>query len=368
MRLPVKKRIEYIDAMRGFTMILVVFSHVELFGFKLPPAESPLNTLFITFRMPLFFFISGYIAYKAGKIWTLKVWGDNMRKKILIQIVPTFVIGLVYTIITQNSLHEFLFSCEKLGYWFTLSLLSMFALYYTINLLFQRYGEKVLTKTLIGTAVSLYVLSIALPQIHIPFVRIISDVFILPKTFHYFQFFILGAVCAQHKTHFFERLDSKFTIAISLILYILLFWLIANILCTNGLFYSFSDLLNDLAYFFLVPAASYCGIIIIFQFFRKYHQSVSSSTRIGNSLQYIGRRTLDIYLLHYFFLPSMPILGTFFSITNNPLLELCCGVLISLLVVSICLVVSNILRTSDFLAQHLFGAKILPKSGDEQPE
>ena len=30
-----KKRIEYIDALRGLTMILVVFSHVELSGFEI---------------------------------------------------------------------------------------------------------------------------------------------------------------------------------------------------------------------------------------------------------------------------------------------------------------------------------------------
>lgn len=28
-----KKRLAYIDAMRGFTMILVVFSHIQYFGY-----------------------------------------------------------------------------------------------------------------------------------------------------------------------------------------------------------------------------------------------------------------------------------------------------------------------------------------------
>ena len=41
-----KKRIEYIDALRGLTMILVVFSHVEMtsFGFETP---TFINSLFI---------------------------------------------------------------------------------------------------------------------------------------------------------------------------------------------------------------------------------------------------------------------------------------------------------------------------------
>lgn len=47
-----QNRIEYIDAMRGFTMILVVFSHVCTLTFV---TESVTNNIFILFRMPLFF-------------------------------------------------------------------------------------------------------------------------------------------------------------------------------------------------------------------------------------------------------------------------------------------------------------------------
>jgi peptidoglycan/LPS O-acetylase OafA/YrhL len=53
------KRIEYIDAMRGFTMILVVFSHIEGMLFK--DYYSFVNQVFMSFRMPLFFFISGLV-------------------------------------------------------------------------------------------------------------------------------------------------------------------------------------------------------------------------------------------------------------------------------------------------------------------
>lgn len=55
----------------------------------------------------------------------------------------------------------------------------------------------------------------------------------------------------------------------------------------------------------------YLGIIILFNTVRYYGTYLSKFTRIGNSLQYIGRRTLDIYLLHYFFLPTLPMVGFF---------------------------------------------------------
>lgn len=131
-----KKRIEYLDALRGFTMLLVVFSHVELFGFKLPPTESTLNTLFIQFRMPLFFFVSGFLAYNAGKIWDGRAWFAAIRKKLLVQIVPTLVFGLSFTyLVTPHNISTFLADSSKLGYWFTISLLGMFITYYTVNYL-----------------------------------------------------------------------------------------------------------------------------------------------------------------------------------------------------------------------------------------
>ena len=64
------KRIQYIDALRGFTMILVVFAHVLLWTFNLGNHETVIGSLFITFRMPMFFFISGYISYKSTQLWT----------------------------------------------------------------------------------------------------------------------------------------------------------------------------------------------------------------------------------------------------------------------------------------------------------
>ena len=64
-----KVRIHYIDALRGFTMLLVVFAHVLTFGFGMQ--KSFLSELFITFRMPMFFFISGFIGYKAIDRWML---------------------------------------------------------------------------------------------------------------------------------------------------------------------------------------------------------------------------------------------------------------------------------------------------------
>ena len=119
------KRIEYIDALRGFTMILVVFSHVEWFSFDL--RSSFINDLFISFRMPLFFFISGLIGYKANVVWDKAMWWKMSKKKMLVQILPTIVFGLTFACLyKRNSIQDFICNESKIGYWFTIVLFEMF--------------------------------------------------------------------------------------------------------------------------------------------------------------------------------------------------------------------------------------------------
>ena len=67
-----KNRIEYIDAMRGFTMILVVYAHVVFFSFGIDSSYPSFNQFFMLMRMPLFFFISGFIFYRETT-WTSKI-------------------------------------------------------------------------------------------------------------------------------------------------------------------------------------------------------------------------------------------------------------------------------------------------------
>ena len=84
-----KQRIKYIDALRGFTMFLVVLQHIESIGFGIHPYESVLGNILVSFRMPMFFFISGYIAYKVSFDWNMDAYCSNLRKKAIVQLIPT---------------------------------------------------------------------------------------------------------------------------------------------------------------------------------------------------------------------------------------------------------------------------------------
>lgn len=113
-----------------------------------------------------------------------------------------------------------------------------------------------------------------------------------------------------------------------------------------------------------------CGVVgslTVFAFFRRHQASFTKETSLGRRAQYVGSRTLDIYLLHYFFVPrQLADVGAWFAHQNNPALEYAFTVALALVVVAICLVVSNVLRLSPVLGHWLFGAKYADKPTGQQ--
>lgn len=90
------KRIEYIDSLRGFTMILVVLNHVAAYCLGINTAEGSVHFYLMQFRMPLFFFISGFVLYKKDFKWNIKNSLEFINKKIFVQIISPFVFYLIY--------------------------------------------------------------------------------------------------------------------------------------------------------------------------------------------------------------------------------------------------------------------------------
>ena len=349
------KRIEYIDALRGFTMILVVFSHVLLFTFDYN--SSFINGLFILFRMPLFFFISGFIGYKANLVWNRQTWCTMSKKKLLVQLLPTFVFGLIYTYAYRHLDYEAFFEGHgKLGYWFTIVLLEMFLLLYTTNVICycedqQKFKKRVFT-SLIVLSVIMFGLTILLKSE--PSLRSGFHLFSFDLCCKHFPFFVFGYICSMHRETFSKILASEKFPTIIIVAFAILF-------CVD--YYYFKPHLgNSLLCFtlkeFVNRILGFLGLLIVYNTFRVYQSSFTTEKKVGRALQYIGKRTLDIYLLHYFFLPSLPQLGVeLFSEGKNATLELVMGLLLSLIIIGLCVVVSNILRTSPLLAQYLFGVK-----------
>ena len=358
-----EKRIEYIDALRGFTMILVVLGHVSSHSFQLDNTFDKLGVFsFIQlFRMPTFFFISGYIAYKSVCAWEKSYFLNQLVKKLRVQLVPTIVIGLFFTYLFAGAdIIAFVTDKFKSGYWFTVSLLEMLLIYYVIsfcvNKIVKGSKEKIWTIAIVLSGVVSLVAGVMLVSPTSEAVKTFSDVFCLEQTSHYFQYFIFGLLMAKHKRLFTAVLENKYTMAVIIAALIFLPFVISVYIAP----YSETGMWK-MVRFALILLGGYLGITVVFNYFRKYQTSFTAESKIGSSLQYIGRRTLDIYMLHYFFLPALPQVGTYFTQNPNMVIELTFSVVLALIIIGFCLILSNVLRTSDLLAHWLFGAKKIGK-------
>lgn len=341
------KRIEYIDCMRGFTMILVVACHVAAYCLGISDFTPSFHPVLYEFRMPLFFFISGFVLYREGVAWNLShVASFLIKKKFPVQIITTFIFFLVYIKINNISLLEGVFSESKEGYWFTYMLFIYFCVYSICRFVFYRFNcTGLIADIVILTIGFLFYMFFFVKSIYYS-LPIDEDIKNLLSLHHwgYYLFFSIGTLSKKHFTKVQMLLDAKATLLICLVVFF-------------GLNLYYNELLDSHVNFLYLTTAI-TGIAIVFSFFRIHQALFSKETFIGRNLQFIGRRTLDIYLLHYLLLPLN--LKVFFAPLSEypvPVIEFSITIFISLIVVAGCLLISSILRMSPILAYLLFGVK-----------
>ena len=172
-------------------------------------------------------------------------------------------------------------------------------------------------------------------------------------TFNYFLFFVFGVLARQFADTFICIVENKYVSAICVMLFLLGFYGFYQ----QGKDIDQSDMFWKVALTIMETLVAILGIVVVYSYFRKYSESFDCTKRYGRMLQFVGRRTLDIYLLYYFFLPHLPQIGVFLKSSNNVMVELLLGFGISLLIIGVCLCISNVIRISPFLGKYLLGAR-----------
>lgn len=100
------------------------------------------------------------------------------------------------------------------------------------------------------------------------------------------------------------------------------------------------------------------SLLMIFLIFYKYRLYFSSNHQLAHILTFLGKRTLDIYLLHYFFLPKdLRLFGDYFTTHPAMILETLFSGIITLLVIGGCLFISELLRCNPTVSKYLLGTK-----------
>lgn len=341
-----QNRIGYIDAIRGLAMILVVYFHIAAYGFG--SYELGYNDIIERFRMPTFFFISGWVFYKAGRTWDRQTITGMIRKKFMVQIIPTVVFMLLY-LVMFNLLDVSSFGSDKKGYWYTFVLFEYFIIYILAEALLNRQNSTIGEMRVLIVILILSVSAFYYAKYYTHYAvelgtwKDILGFFSFVKIRHII-FFWFGTFVRRHFDRFIQLTNNSYVTATLIVLFTaIILW--PMVLSINGIEY--------IAY--LVAGLS--GTVICFTFFRIHAQNFSQETWYGRGLQLIGRRTLDIYLIHYFVLPyDLVQLDVWLQYHHNTLFAPM-TLILALWVVICSLFISSLIRVSPLLAKYLFAVK-----------
>lgn len=341
----VTKRIGYIDALRGFAMILVVYFHISAYGFG--SYETGYNGIIERFRMPIFFFISGWLFYKADRIWNWESIVDLLKKKWMQLIIPTAIFMILYLVIFGYWDFSSLGS-DKKGYWFTFVLFEFIAIYIILEALLNKRDT---TKGEIMVMVIILLLSVSAFYYAKYYTRYseelgnwktILGLFSFVKIRH-IVFFWFGTIVRKYFDLFVKMTNNRYVLAILTVLFISMILFPA--------FFS-TKVIEYITYL----VAGIWGIIICFSFFKTNDTYSSYNTWYGKALIYIGQRTLEIYLVHYFVLPyHIEKMGNLLHVYEYPIICLIVSLILSAFVIIFSLLISWPIRLSPFLAKLLFG-------------
>ena len=330
--------------MRGFTMILVVFSHIC--GMCLGDKWMGWNDMFFLFRLPCFFFISGLLFEKPERQWDGDTIKRVVKNKFMVQIIPTFIFLLL---LAPPPLFFSRLGATKGGYWFTFALFIFYLLNVSSSWLVKKLTIKQQDLFLFAFAlivsVSAFCYDIFYNSYFCHFGWLTKGLgFMSLMAWRYYLFFYVGTFVKRHFETFIRWTNKP----VIIIIVVVGFFGISQIPHTDFI---------PLVYFVFAVGGIF-GLIIIFTLFRLFYTTswLSSLTPYFSPLIYIGTRTLDSYLLHYFFLPRFLLIhGDLLRAYNSKLLEFFVALILALIVVGLCLLASRILRLSPFLAKYLFG-------------
>lgn len=320
------KRIQYIDKIKGFAILLVVMGH--LLDKSLLIEENILNRLIYSTHMPIFMYLSGFFALKNTDVTYTLI--SFLKKKAIRLIIPYLTIGVIYGLLKSDSLSISQIYNNMGGYWFFPALFLCMFFVYILKFITSKLNKKDILG--IDLFVSILLWCVLIFSYYLDVVKNI------PYFLHFikmFPFFIFGYLTQKYK-NINELIYSNSIFAISLFLYILLIMFPLNI---------------------NINLCGFFAIIIVLNTFKIYNHS------IPNIFSSLGQNSLEIYSLHWFILPNLIMFKRFFLNetnviildNNNLLLVLVFITILSIVIAFSSVLISKIFKINRFFSFIFFG-------------
>lgn len=335
------KRIEYLDTIKGFAILLMIMGHSIAWNFPcwqdiLPIQEGMqwqkikvglLWNLIYSFHMASFFFVSGFLAYKKNESFKLALF--NKCRRLLVPYIFTGGFIVLFR--------------GYFGYWFLFSLWQLSVLAVLLNYFLPKINkEGLIMRDLILICIGYVVCRLIFSDSYMDNPICEQDKFCL------FYFPYMGGYLLR-KYNFIQKIIQSF----------FSFNLIGFMTFFINQYLSFE---NELCQFFhavFLHIGNYVmpilGTLVLWEIFRK-----GTKARELRFFNKIGKHTFEIYVFHIFFIIQIPAVGKFWLMSAFGTClssQFFYSVLCSLLAISLSLLFAVPIRQSKLLSKLVLGDK-----------
>lgn len=332
-----KLHVQYLDVLKGIVIFLVVVGHAFHFGFAY--YRSPLLEVLKSIDMPIFLFLSGFLGATS-----IKFDGESFRKywvkKFRQLLLPLTTLPFLYAYVYNISWSHLLFDRMHGGYWFTLTLFEMFILLYLVRWINSLVNKE--DSPFIEVVIAVISLAVVL-LIDSPWERLHKlswEALSWGKMNYLYHYFLIGYFVGKYKS-----IEAVITAPI------------IHALSGIVFFFCIYEAMTDRRILEGIPA-SLSGLIFMYASIK---QIGNSSTLSNRCLSYLGKESRTIYLTHYFFLFSAPMVGTWLLSLKGTsrifLWEVMSASIYALVVVAITLIMVKLIRSSSVLDTLFYGKR-----------
>ena len=311
--------------MKGVAIIFVVIGHIFLFT---PGASSTqVDTMLSIFHMPVFFFISGFLAYKV--LPDMKSVVKRMWQKGHALLFPYIVFAGLYCLYSGKDYVKLLMRGGA-EYWFlwTLFILSVFFILYE-----QLVGKIRNAYIYVGAGLLPYALLIVVQH---RYGEVGGGILSINQLVAYYRIYLVGYLCRKYVRLNDFLFENKYVYAVSGIAFFARWFWAGSV----NMLISFAGIMG--------------AIIILRSLFVDHAENDSKAMRV---LAYLGQKSLNIYVLQYFFLANISFLTPYVSNEYGFIWNFMMAVIFAIPITAASLFVGAIIERNELLRWLMVGKK-----------
>lgn len=340
------------DMIKGVAIFLVIVGHVLTFCIR-GIDNAFLFKIVGEVHMPLFFFVSGWFSYKSG------FRSPDLLKRFRQLVIPgaicmtLFFFAFPHTGVTTPFPTRYIFvlaTVGKMGYWFVFTLFGIMVCYWALTKILRNIKTEKGVNIVAGVATAVIFSASYASEV------LWLDAFEISLIGLYFLPFIAGVFAHRNAVAFKKIYENQAVYFSSLVMGCGIFYVIVY-------YWEFPPFVGDNISILKGILHILLALVAMPLFTRWEKDAFSSDATLiqrGNAQlwAYLGRNSLTIYLLHYFFLfPLTPIRQLMIEMHVAIIPTLIVAVFVASVIIALVLLVSKILSPSPVLKELLTGTR-----------